>query len=704
MTSQVLSRALHELSKTLNGLCPFSAVFRAESESLELIDYSYTENAIATNIPKSLKVNLASLEKHLAGETKFHPISKQINGLEAIWQFAASFHLQEIALLAISANAKTHGVVLLGSKDEQLLTTEAIQPCLSAVHLTCMVLEQESNQQHPDMPIEQWRALATIGRASTSENLTDLFREIHAQVTRLIGDYIFTIALHDEVTASIQIPYHYEEGQLSALETFPLGEGLTTTLIHSKRPLLLNEVEKQAEILGAKQIGKSAKSWLGVPLIINDQVIGAFIVQDLEKENAFHQEDLSILNSLAEQVASILYNRMHLERTRRQVLQMQTATQIARDISSALNLDEVLLKAVNLIRERFDYYHAAVFLVDSTGKNAVIREATGEAGAQMKRSGHKLAVGSKSIVGYVAGQGAPLVVNDTAKDVTHLPNPLLPNTRAEAAIPLKIGDHTLGVLDVQSTIPFSFGKSDIDTLQILADQLAIAAHNSELFAETQEHLSQHRLLHHITASAASGSTLDEALKSAVNGLQVSLGGDRVSILLTDAERKNLIMKAWVGYSDEVANRIIPIGSGITGWVAAHRQTLRLDDVTKDTRYIQLSPNTRSEMAIPLLFRNELLGVLNVESEQIAAYTDNDEEMLGTLAGSLAAIIANARLLEQIRRQAERERLLHEITSKIRQSTDMRTILMTTIGELSRAANARKAQITVGIQSENETAS
>jgi len=246
---------------------------------------------------------------------------------------------------------------------------------------------------------------------------------------------------------------------------------------------VLNEVEKQAEMLGAKKVGKEAKSWMGVPLLVNDQVIGTFIVQDLEKEGAFRPEDLQTLTALAQQVAGILYNRMRLERTRRQVFQIQTAAQIARDISSALNLDELLLKAVNLIRERFDYYHAAVFLVDNTGKNAVIREATGEAGAQMKRMGHKLAVGSKSIVGYVAGEGTPLVVNDTAKDVTHLPNPLLPNTRAEAAIPLKIGDHTLGVLDVQSTIPFSFGTFEIETLQILADQLAIAVNNSELFAE-----------------------------------------------------------------------------------------------------------------------------------------------------------------------------------------------------------------------------
>jgi len=704
VTTQVLSRALHELSKTLNGLCPFSAVFRVEGRTLELIACSDTENKAPNEIPKSLEAEPAFLENHLDGEVKFHRIPDETTALGEISQFAEFFHLQEIALLAIPANGRLCGIVLLGSREGQPLPRENIQPCLSAIHLTSMALQQDSANQPASIPLVQWEALANISQASTSNDLIDLFREIHTQVIRSIGDYTFTVALYDETTASIQIPYHYEEGKLSVIETFPLGEGLTTTIIHSKKPLLLNEVEKQAETLGAKKVGKEAKSWMGVPLLVNDQVIGAFIVQDLEKEGAFRPEDLHTLTALAQQVAGILYNRMRLERSRRQIFQIQTAAQIARDISSALNLDELLLKAVNLIRERFDYYHAAVFLVDNTGKNAVIREATGEAGAQMKRMGHKLAVGSKSIVGYVAGEGTPLVVNDTAKDVTHLPNPLLPNTRAEAAIPLKIGDHTLGVLDVQSTIPFSFGTFDIETLQILADQLAIAVNNSELFAETQEHLSQHRLLHHITASAASGTTLEEALKSAVNGLQVSLGGDRVSILLTDAERKNLIMKAWVGYSNEVANRVIPFGSGITGWAAAHRQTLRLDDVSRDARYIQLSPNTRSEMAIPLLFRNELLGILNVESEQLAAYTDNDEEMLGTLAGSLAAIIANARLLEQIRKQAERERLLHEITSKIRQSTDIHTILMTTVGELSRAANARKAQIKVGIEAENKATS
>jgi phosphoserine phosphatase RsbU/P len=183
----------------------------------------------------------------------------------------------------------------------------------------------------------------------------------------------------------------------------------------------------------------------------------------------------------------------------------------------------------------------------------------------------------------------------------------------------------------------------------------------------------------------------------VTGLQVTLGGDRVAILLMDREKKILEVKAAAGYSEDILRLSIPVGSGVTGWAAMHRRALRVDNVAGDPRYIQASSNTNSELAIPLLYRNEVLGVLNVESEQSSAYTQDDEEMLGTLGGSLAAIIANARLLEQLRAQAERERAIYEITSKIRRSTNMETILSTTASELTKAVGARYARIVVSTE-------
>jgi GAF domain-containing protein len=459
--------------------------------------------------------------------------------------------------------------------------------------------------------------------------------------------------------------------------------------------MLVEDTEKRAIAMGAKVAGKAAKSWLGVPMIARGEAIGAIIVQDLENEHRFDNDDLRFMTAVANQISGTIHNVRLIDQSRQSALQFETAAEISRDISSSLNLDELLKKGVDLIRSRFNFYHASVFLKDLPGEFVVIREATGEAGAQMKRAGHKLGVGSKSIVGFVAGKGESLVVNDTTRDATYYPNPLLPETRAEVAIPLKLADRIVGVLDVQSKEPYAFAEDSLRTLQILADQLAIAVVNTELFAETQEHLAQHRLLHHITTTAASGTTLQEALQSAVNGLQVTLGGDRVSILLADREKKTLEVKAAVGYADTVFDLRIAVGNGITGWAASHRRTLRVGNVQQDTRYIEGSPNTRSEMAIPLLYRSELLGILNFESEQLSAYAENDEELLGTLGGSLAAIIANARLLEQIRAQAERERFLFEISDKIRRTTDIQTILSTTASELTRAVGANSARIKLG---------
>lgn len=618
-------------------------------------------------------------------------------------QFARQLGYQAIAFLPILSAEKLVGVVTLGAK-ARTLNTAAIQPYANLADLAGIALDRIAESTTKDRQLAERQALTSINltSAESSADFGAFFSQLHAEIQRNIGDYAFLVALYDKTTRAITIPYMYEEGRVQHVEAFPLGEGLTSILIRTGKPLLLAEnAEQKAAELGAKTQGRPARSWMGAPMMVQGEPVGALIVQDLDREGVFSQEDLNFFVALANQVAAVIHNTRLLEESRTRTLQLETAAEIARDVSGSLNLDELLAKSVGFIRERFDFYHAGIFLLDATGEYAVIREATGEAGAQMKRVGHKLAVGSKSIVGYVAGQGEPLVVNDTAKDATYFANPLLPGTRSEAAMPLKVGERIVGVMDVQSSHPYAFTADSLRTLRILSDQLGVAVVNSELFAETQEHLSQHRLLHHITTSAASGTTLEEALESAVTGLQVTLGGDRVAIMLMDAERKTLEVRAAAGYSEDIMHLRVPLGSGVTGWAATHHRPLRVDNVAEDPRYIQASANTSSELAIPLLYRNEVLGVLNVESEQNAAYTQDDEEMLGTLGGSLAAIIANARLLEQIRAQAERERAIYEITSKIRRSTNIETILATTASELTKAMGARQAHIKIAAAEDSD---
>lgn len=674
--------------------------FTANGSRLQLTHFSDPQSRDSqTTVPRGMDLSLQEMETYLKDGNVRIDMRDSSTIPPPLMAYPKQLGCEAAAYVPILQEGQLRGLVLIGARNGQELSDDVVNAFIRTIRLTTTSLlkSQSPVLSSNDRAAMESKALSVLAsNAATMQDLKGFYSSIHDQVRTVIGEHGFVIALYNQKTNSINIPYLYEDGKFSSVDSFPLGEGLTSLLIRTREPLLLVEnTERRAAAMGAKVVGKTARSWLGVPMIARGDAIGAIIVQDLDNEHSFDEDDLRFLSTVANQISGTVHNVIIIEETKKTALQFETAAQISRDISSSLNLDELLKKGVDLIRARFNFYHASVFLKDTAGEFVVIREATGDAGAQMKRAGHKLGVGSKSVVGYVAGNGESLVVNDTSRDATYYPNPLLPDTHAEAAIPLMLADRIVGVLDVQSKESYSFDEDSLRTLQILADQLAIAVVNTELFAETQEHLAQHRLLHHITTTAASGTTLNEALQSAVNGLQVTLGGDRVSILLADRDKKTLEVKAAVGYAQNVFDLRVPVGGGITGWSAAHRRTLRVGNVQQDTRYIEGSPNTRSEMAIPLIYRSELLGVLNVESEQLFAYAENDEELLGTLGGSLAAIIANARLLEQIRAQAERERFLFEISDKIRRTTDIQTIIATTASELTRAVGANSARIRLG---------
>jgi len=676
---------------------PYPVVlFQVKNNILRLISAadSTREGAAPTGILSQAQVDNRELDNFLLRESVSVSVS-DMNAPKIFRELVYNLDLINAVFIPVRRRNNLAAIIMIGGR-QRSFSGAAIQPYANLADLMSISLERAEAVELTEKHLHEVEALASINDLiSSTADIQSFYHALLAKIRQIIGDFNLIVALYDEKNNSISVPFSYEGGKVTSIEPFPLGEGLTSFLIRTRQPLLLVEnTERKAEALGAKLTGKPAKSWMGTPMLVQNHPIGALILQDIENEHAFDENDLKFFTTISSQVGGVINNVRLLDESQHKALQLETAAEIAKDISGSLNLDELLSKSVNLIRERFNFYHSAIFLLDLPGEFAVIREATGDAGAQMKRSGHKIGVGSKSIVGFVSGRGDMLVVNDTSKDATYYANPLLPDTRSEAALPLRVGDRILGVLDVQSTRPFAFSKDNLRSLHILADQLAVAVANTELFAETQEHLSQHRLLHHITSTAASGTTLDEALESAVNGLQVTLGGDRVTILLADREKNMLEVKASVGYAEDVTSVQVEVGKGVTGWVAAHRRSLRIKDVTNDPRYIPISANTRSELAVPLVYRNELLGVLNVESEQFDAYSDNDEEMLGTLGGSLAAIIANARLLEQIRMQSERERVIYDVTSKIRRSTDIQSILMTTASEITRVTGARYTKIQV----------
>ncbi len=691
------------LKKIIHASPFFTAYYTISEDVLTLLD------AAAPGISKRseaavehVRLSAAEIAEKFSRGTRVGRI-ESLPADDALTGMLYAFGCKNAAFIPVVNVVEVTGLFVLGSAEGQVLDEESLQTFISLADLLPIASDKVKSTRAVQQRLRELETIASTSESiSAASDINALYRIIHQNLRQVIGEVEFLVATYDAENNTIRIPYFYEGGELGQLEAFPMGDGLVSILIRTQQPLMLVEdTERRARALGARVVGQAAKSWLGCPLIVSGNPIGALVIQDLEHEFRFTQDDLRLLTSLSAQVAGAIYNARLLDEARLRAVQLETAAEISRDVSGSLIVDELLKKSVHLIRERFNFYHATIFLVE--GEHAIVREGTGDAGMKMKHSGHQLKIGSRSIVGSVTATGQPLVVNDTLASPTYYPNPLLPDTRAEVALPLKVSDRVLGAIDVQSTAPFAFNEQDVKILQILADQLAVAIVNSELFAEAQERLSQHRLLHHVTTAAASSTTIEDALNSAVQGLQVTLGGDQISIMLANKEQTHLEVKSAIGYpsDNDIARLSVPFGVGITGWVAAHRQPVRSGDVLKDSRYIKVNDRVRSELAIPLIYRSEVLGVLNVESPRVNAYSENDEEMLGTLGGSLAAIIAHSRLLDQFRKQAERERILYESTSKIRRSTNANSIINIAANELTRALGARRATVKIDLSDRSE---
>jgi PAS domain S-box-containing protein len=577
--------------------------------------------------------------------------------------------------------------LMVASREPSAFTRTSIQPFTNLAEIIGQAIKNLQDVEQATQRQAELQITTRVGLSIALEtDLNRIYLAVHQQVLQLIGKVDFLIAIYHEKTGQIEIPYVYEGAEATSIPPFPLGEGLTSILIKNRQPLMLVEdTAHQAALLGAIVSGKPAQSWLGVPLIIGDAVLGAIIVQDTADEHRFTENDLRLLNALAPQVAIVIrnaqlidetkklarqYNEEHslfdalltnipdriyfkdrqsrftranssllaqldltepadiigksdfdffneenahqayeaeqrlmetgepidgkLERetwpgrpvswylstkaplrnpegqiiglfgisrdvtdlvtsqeiSERRARQLQTTAEIARDVTGELQLDELLQRAIALIKQRFGFYHASVFLLDPAGESAVLRESAGEAGRQMKLAGHKLGIGSRSMVGQATERGEPIVSNDVTLDPFYYPNPLLPQTRSELTIPLKVSAQIVGAIDVQSDQLNAFSPEDIAILRILADQLAVAVVNANLFAHSERSVVQHRLLHQITTAAASSVSVEEALFSAVQGLQVILEGAFVSILLYNPAEKAFEVKAWAGYTDQ----------------------------------------------------------------------------------------------------------------------------------------------------------
>lgn len=270
--------------------------------------------------------------------------------------------------------------------------------------------------------------------------------------------------------------------------TYEVSEGsVAWRVIHEQRPIQLNLGEPDLSAHERRHLEElGSRAVLYMPLVVQGQSMGYFEIGESRNERRFAHEEINLAQTLANQAAIGITNaRLFLE-ARRRAVQLETIGQVSRRISAILDLDTLLHEVVNLIKDQFGYYHVHVFFVESETGEAVFRAGAGKVGQTIaEQGGVQLKIGKQGIIGWVSGCGEPLLVQDVSQEPRFVSHKALPNTRAELAVPLKLGDKVIGVLDVQSDQLYAFDNDDLFILQTLADQTALAIQNARNFQAAQ---------------------------------------------------------------------------------------------------------------------------------------------------------------------------------------------------------------------------
>ncbi len=402
---------------------------------------------------------------------------------------------------------------------------------------------------------------------------------------------------------------------------------------------------------------------IGLTVLLLDfavRSINAGLARAHRNEQAQHQANReleAIRASLEQRVA---------ERTcdlERRTAHLEASTQVGNAVTSILNTEQLIQRVVDLIRERFELYHVALFMLDDSGEWAEFRAGTGEIGRLLLGEKPRLQVGGKSMIGWCAANAQARAIQDTRAESEQLDHPHPTETRSEAALPLIVRGRVIGALSAQSIQVGTFDQDTMAALQIIADQVAVALDNARLFAESQAAL--------------------EAERRAYG--EISRQG-WLQTIQTQADRRYVC-------DSQGARAIVsqPVQDG-SAQAADHPLQPELIQAVRTGQTIQPDKAT---ITIPIKIRDNVLGAVRLcKAEPANEWTAGEVALTQILTEQLSVALESARLYQDTHRRAAQEKLIGDIAARVRETLDMETILKTAISEMRNALNLAEVEVDV----------
>jgi sigma-B regulation protein RsbU (phosphoserine phosphatase) len=325
--------------------------------------------------------------------------------------------------------------------------------------------------------------------------------------------------------------------------------------------------------------------------------------------------------------------------------------EVSRVTSETLDLDKLLENVAAIVKTVVPYDLFAILLYSERSQGLRIRYSIGHRDEVVRSLVIPL---NEGVTGAAAATRLPVLVDDVRQDLRYLN--ALDAVRSELAVPMTARSRLVGVLDVQSTRVKAYSDHDRAMLRLIAARVAVSIDNARLYLRVERQNRTLKTLARLSQEFSSILDLDELLGKIAATIRALINYDAFSIYLIDYEKKVLRHRFSVRFDERVHLDNIPLGKGITGAAAESRETVRVLDTAADPRYIASHPEVRSEMAVPLIAQDRVVGVLDVESERIAHFTEDHQRTLTLLAPQIASSVENARLYEEL---AQRERRMDQ---------------------------------------------
>ncbi len=528
-----------------------------------------------------------------------------------------------------------------------------------------------------DRKLRNERSVHRIVESISSElALEPLLTSIIRHACELLEVPMGSIGLYDPGAKGIRITATHGMGRKRIGTLMGPGVGLAGRVLRTSEPVIADDY--------ARVPGAWPELWhhsaMAVPILRKRELIG-FFGAAVPWPRRFNQRDVTLLSLVARHAAIAIENARKFEGQRRRMERLALITRVSRTIAKGLDLDNLLRRTGVAIHRQLGYSSAVLSLIDPEAPDTLVVKAIGGRQGDLL-PGFRLSV-AQGISGAAVRERAIQVATDIRHDERYFPCRGLPRTRMAAlAVPILLGGKALGSINVERQA--LFGDEDAETLQLVADHLAVAIHNAAIFEREKVRAKRLSLISRIGQIAATGLNREDLLQRAADAVHELLGYPNVDIPVVDADQPDILVfgarggeHKKIGFTDRM-----PLSHGIIGAAAREGRTQLVNDVTRDPRYVTppINLRNRAELAVPIIHGGRVLGVLNVEGRK--PFDADDAASLQVVADHLAVAIHNADLHAKAQREAvhqERQRLSRDLHDSVTQLLFSLSLLAQSLG-------------------------